>query len=171
MASELAVSSVQQQIERFLYHEAWLLDEQRFHDWLDLLADDVRYVMPTAETVQGKPRPFEGAEVYLNYFDEDKHDLTLRVKQLDTGLRHAETPASRTRRLITGVLVDATESSDEVTARSSFLVIQNRQTTHISQFSGGREDRLRRIDGEWKLARRTIVLTETVLPRTLSIFF
>ncbi len=171
MAVAPQIGSLQQEIERFLYHEAWLLDEQRIHDWLELCTDDIRYVMPTFESVQGKPRAFEDQDVYLGYFDEDKHDLTMRVKQIDTGLRHVENPASLTRRFITNVMVDATDSPNEVFVRSNFLIIQIRHGTHTSQFSGKREDGLRQVDGEWKIARRTIMLTETLLPRTLSIFF
>ncbi|HLY65132.1 MAG TPA: aromatic-ring-hydroxylating dioxygenase subunit beta, partial [Chloroflexota bacterium] len=79
--------------------------------------------------------------------------------------------ASRTRRLITNVMVDLTDRDDEVDVRSSFLIIQIRHGRHSSEFSGTREDQLRRVDGQWKLTRRMIVLTETLLPRTLSIFF
>ncbi len=34
------------EVEQFLYREARLLDERRFHEWLELFADDVRYWMP-----------------------------------------------------------------------------------------------------------------------------
>ena len=33
-------------MQQRLYEEARLLDEERFNDWLDMLTDDVRYVMP-----------------------------------------------------------------------------------------------------------------------------
>ena len=35
------------EVEDFLYHEARLLDERRFHEWLDLFTEDVVYWMPT----------------------------------------------------------------------------------------------------------------------------
>jgi len=35
------------EIEQFLYHEARMLDDRRFEEWFELLADDIRYVMPT----------------------------------------------------------------------------------------------------------------------------
>jgi 3-phenylpropionate/cinnamic acid dioxygenase small subunit len=31
------------EVEQFLYREARLLDERRFHEWLELFTDDVRY--------------------------------------------------------------------------------------------------------------------------------
>ena len=33
------------EVEQFLYREARLLDERRFHEWLDLFTDDVHYFM------------------------------------------------------------------------------------------------------------------------------
>jgi 3-phenylpropionate/cinnamic acid dioxygenase small subunit len=34
------------EVEQFLYREARLLDERRFHEWLLLFTEDVRYWMP-----------------------------------------------------------------------------------------------------------------------------
>ena len=39
------------EIERFLYDEAFLLDERRFDEWLALFTDDARYRMPTRRAV------------------------------------------------------------------------------------------------------------------------
>ena len=39
-------------IEEFLYSEADLLDERRFRDWLNLLADDISYFMPIRRNVK-----------------------------------------------------------------------------------------------------------------------
>ena len=36
---------VSREVEQFLYREARLLDERRFHEWLELLTDDVHYWM------------------------------------------------------------------------------------------------------------------------------
>ena len=33
------------EIERFLYREVRLLDERPFHEWLELMTDDIRYWM------------------------------------------------------------------------------------------------------------------------------
>ena len=40
------------EIESFLYMEAELLDERRFDDWLDLIADDIHYFMPQRRNVK-----------------------------------------------------------------------------------------------------------------------
>ena len=161
---------LQPEVERFLYYEALLLDEGRFNEWLELLTEDIRYLMPTAESVQSEPG---GAipEVSLSYMDEGKEMLALRVRQLDTGLRHVEVPASLTRRLVTNVLIVDAPADDELNVASNFLVFQIRHGRHESQFSGTRRDRLRRVDGAWKLCERTILITQPVLPRAVSIFF
>jgi len=41
-----------QEIADFLYREAELLDERRYREWLDLLADDIRYWMPMRRNVK-----------------------------------------------------------------------------------------------------------------------
>jgi len=33
------------EIEQFVYREARLLDQRRFHEWIELLTDDVHYWM------------------------------------------------------------------------------------------------------------------------------
>jgi 3-phenylpropionate/cinnamic acid dioxygenase small subunit len=50
-------------------------------------------------------------------------------------------------------------------------VYQVRRDRTGTAFVGRREDHLRRQAGEWKIARRTILLAQSVLPRTLSLFF
>ena len=165
----------QREIERFFYCEAWLLDNGRFYEWLDLFTEDARYWMPVRETVQPQERSGaleEDEDLFLSLFDDDKEFLTMRVKRLDTGLAHAEQPRSRTRHLITNVwLEEGNENDVEVMARSSFVVFQGRLDRSEHIFSGEREDKLRKIDGHWKIAARKIALDQTVLPRTLSILF
>ena len=39
-------------VEDFLYREADLLDERRFAEWLELLADDLVYFMPIRHNVK-----------------------------------------------------------------------------------------------------------------------
>ena len=39
-------------VEDFYYYEADLLDERRFRDWLELLADDITYFMPIRRNVK-----------------------------------------------------------------------------------------------------------------------
>jgi 3-phenylpropionate/cinnamic acid dioxygenase small subunit len=166
-----ARGDVQREVEQFLYHEAWLLDERRLHDWLALFADDARYSLQVREVADRTEDGGAGVRLSRPLFDDDLAFLTLRVKRLDTRLAHAEQPPSITRHLITNVLVLPAERDDELTVRSNFLVFQARTDLSEHLLSGGREDVLRRIDGGWKIARRRVALDKTTLPRTITIFF
>ena len=63
-----------QEITDFLYREAELLDERRYREWLDLLADDVRYWMPIRRNVKlgDDESEFTRANSDINWFDEGK---------------------------------------------------------------------------------------------------
>jgi len=163
---------LEQEIARFLFREAWLLDEWRLHEWVALFTDEARYRMPVRELVQGSDTgvPADG-EFAVRIFDDDKAFLEMRARRLDTGLAHAEQPRSRTRHLITNVWLDDSSTVDQVVAHSNFIVYQANRDRAEDFYVGRREDRLRKIDGEWKIARRTIVLDQTVLPRTLTLLF
>jgi len=88
----------------------------------------------------------------------------------DTGMAWAEDPPSRTRHLI-GNLEAAPLENGEVQARTAFLVYRSHLETDHQLLSGCREDCLRKVNGAWKVARRTIVLDANVLlDKNLSVF-
>ena len=64
---------LQHEIEQFLYHEAQLLDDREYQDWLDLFADDVHYWMPIRSTRVAADEDHEFTREWENsYFDDDK---------------------------------------------------------------------------------------------------
>ena len=77
--------------------------------------------------------------------------------------------------MISNVHVErAAEENGEVEyrVRSYFLLHRTRHQAEREQFVGYRNDRLRRVEGELRIALREIVLDETVLTSpNLSIFF
>lgn len=172
MAAALVVDrDLHYEIERFLYDEAALVDERRFGEWLDLFTDDVRYWMPLREMVQGQPDGLMPEdELGISIVDDDKAFLKVRINRLESGFAHGETPPSRTRHLITNVRVMGVEG-DDVLVQSNFHVYQSRVESIDYQFFGRREDRFRKVDGQWKIAFRKIILDHRVLSRTLSTFF
>ena len=163
------------EIERFLIREARLLDERRFEEWLDLFTDDATYWMP------GRTNPWRSGEVAdsvtkpgeLAVFEDTKSTLTTRVARLRTGLAWGEEPPSRTRHLITNIEVEHDDAdAAQLTVRSNFLVYRAQLETEKDIFVGGREDTLRRVNGCWKIARRTLRLEDVVHDsKPLSIFF
>jgi 3-phenylpropionate/cinnamic acid dioxygenase small subunit len=169
---------LKQEIEEFLYREADLLDGRRYEDWLALVAEDVRYWMPMRRNVKvGEPeREFTRAGQDINWFDEGKETLTRRVKQILTGMHWAEEPVSRISHMVSNVrLIEVNPSAAnpaEVTVGCRFLIYRNRVETETDILVGKREDLLRRVDGQWQIARRKIVLDQNVLlTKNLTFFF
>lgn len=169
MDPRLAATLLQDDVERFLYQEARFLDEGRFEEWLALFTDDAKYWAPTRES-RARREDEVRREGELPLFEDDKRFMTARVQRLATGLAHAEQPASRTRHFVSNVEVEPREGP-EVDVRSNILVYQSRLERTESVFVGSRQDRLRKVDGGWRIVRRKVVLDQTLLPRALSIFF
>ena len=162
------------EIENFLYHEAELLDERRFSDWIELIADDVHYYMPQRRNVKFGEQHRENSdpESEISWFDEGKATLVGRVRQLNTGLHWAEEPLSRVCHVVSNVQILDVQG-DEVKVKSRFIVYRNRLQDEVDLFVGKREDTLRRDpDTGWKIARRTIILDQNVLlAKNITVFF
>jgi 3-phenylpropionate/cinnamic acid dioxygenase small subunit len=166
-------SELRRQIEDFYYLEAELLDDRKLREWLDLLTDDIRYWMPIRYNPSERPedlteelsKPGEGY-----YFDDNKRSLTIRVERVYAKNAWAELPPSRTRHFISNIRVKK-DNGVEIAADSNFLVYRTRMETDQDMFVGTRKDILRRVNGSFKIARRTIILDQAVLAaKNISIF-
>jgi ethylbenzene dioxygenase beta subunit len=158
-------------VEQFLYREARLLDQRQYDEWLQLFTDDIRYWMPVVSTRE-RGGPEVAGDRELAFFDDNKLTLGLRVKRLYTEFAFAEDPPSRTARVISNVEVAAGASANETKVYCTFVVYKTRLERELDLFAGHREDVLRKIDGDWKIAWRKIVLAQSVVAsKNLSIFF
>ena len=166
-------SGLRQQVEDFYYREAELLDERKLREWFDLLAEDIRYWMPIRHNRLERPESVaeelsKPGEAY--YFDDDIKSLKIRVERAYSKIAWAEVPPSRTRHLITNVRVKKDDGND-IEVESNFLVYRTRMETDKDLFVGTRHDVLRRVNGSFKIARRTIILDQAVLDaRNISVF-
>lgn len=174
----LARLLLKSEVEEFLYYEAELLDERRFAEWLELMADDVRYWMPMRRNVKfgESEREFTREGRDINWFDEGKGTLERRVNQILTGVHWAEEPLSRVCHIVSNVQLlgarPSAEEAEEVDLKCRFYVYRNRVETETDHLIGKREDRLRREDGGWKIAQRKIILDQNVLlAKNLTFFF
>ena len=173
------------EVEQFLYREARLLDDRQFRVWLTLFTDDVRYWMASrtnrypksskAISILDPDRYVEddiGREDELAILDETKETLTGRVARLDTGMAWAEDPPSRTRHMVSNIEIEAGDVESEIRVYSNFIVYRSRAETEQDFYVGARQDVLRRVDGEWKIAHRKLILDQNVLSaKNVSIFF
>ncbi|MCW5720808.1 MAG: 3-phenylpropionate/cinnamic acid dioxygenase subunit beta [Devosia sp.] len=159
--------------EEFLFREADLLSEAEYIRWLDLLADDIDYWVPTIQTVEARRNVVNvvAERDQLAYMSETKATLKMRVDRLGFGDAWAEIPPSRMVHYVSNVHVTAVEG-DEMAVRSNIYIYRSRIETEEDKYYGKRHDRLRRVDGVWKLARRKVVLGQSVLTaRSISTFF
>lgn len=174
----LARLLLKEEMEELLYREAELLDERRYDEWLELFTDDVQYWMPMRKNVahDDPEREFTREGLDVNWFDEGKDTLARRVKQIRTGIHWAEEPPSRICHMVSNVQILGTSPSDgapaEVVVKSRFLIYRNRVETETDVLVGKREDAVRRTGAGWKIARRKIVLDQSVLlAKNLTFFF
>lgn len=167
-------------VEQFYYEEADLLDAGRYADWLDLLADDLDYWMPTrTNRLRRQQAQSVAARGEAAFFDESKESLAWRIRRFDSGMAWSEDPPSRTRHLVTNVRVrhaDPAEhpgfTEDDLLATSAFLVYRNRLEREENVFAGTRTDILRRAGESFRIARRTILLDQNILlAKNISTFF
>jgi 3-phenylpropionate/cinnamic acid dioxygenase small subunit len=173
------------EVEQFLYREARLLDERRFHEWLELFTDDVSYWMAgrrsrypkssKAIAILDPDRYFEddsSEDAELAILDENNQTLSARIARLDTGMAWAEDPPSRTRHLLANIESERGDAESELKVHSNFLVYRSRSETEQDFYVGARRDVLRRVDGAWRIARRKVILDQNVLSaKNVSIFF
>ena len=139
-----------QTIEDFLYEEAALLDEWRLDAWLDLLTEDATYEVPATDTPDGDPK------TTLSLIADDITRIRSRVHQLLGKSAWAETPHSRTRRLISNVRMrEVTEENIYVTAN---FVVYRMRFEQIDTYVGRYEYTLVQRGGTLKIRERKAVL-------------
>lgn len=106
--------------EQFLVHEATLLDEGRFDDWLALFTDDARYWVPSEPSQQN---PYD--TVSLIY--DDRRLLETRVRRLSSPRIYSQEPRSRTSRIVANVGVASVDPGGDCLVRSKFILIEYRR--------------------------------------------
>jgi 3-phenylpropionate/cinnamic acid dioxygenase small subunit len=158
-----------QAAHQFLVEEAALLDAADYAAWLNLLSEDIRYVMPVRVTT-ARGAGFD-ALADMGHFDENLYALRKRVQRLATDHAWAEDPPSRTRHFVSNVRTFAGGGAD-LRVESSLLLFRSRGDIRPPDLlSAGRTDILRRADDGYRLARREIIVDESVLrTQNLAVF-
>ena len=127
-------------VEQFLIHEARLLDERRFRDWMALFAEDGSYWVPA---VPGQNSPFDQASLFY----DDRELMRTRVERLEHPRIHVQTPPSRTAHLVGNILVEQADAAKGECVVGSTVIMVEYRDEHQRVFAGRQHHRLRR-DGE-----------------------
>jgi 3-phenylpropionate/cinnamic acid dioxygenase small subunit len=163
-----------QAAHQFLVEEAALLDAADYAGWLDLLCDDIRYLMPVRVTT-ARGAGFDTL-ADMGHFDEDMYALRKRVQRLATDHAWTEDPPSRTRHFVTNVRTFRSSAFPnggvEFLVESAVLLFRSRGDTREADLvSAGRTDVLRETAAGLRLARREILVDEAVLrTQNLAVF-
>jgi phthalate 3,4-dioxygenase beta subunit len=158
-----------QAAHQFLVEEAALLDAADYAGWLDLLCEDIRYLMPVRVTT-ARGAGFD-THPSMGHFDEDMYALRKRVQRLATDHAWTEDPPSRTRHFVSNVRTFRNGDA-EFGVESALLLFRSRGDTREPDLvSAGRTDVLRETAGGLRLARREILVDEAVLrTQNLAVF-
>lgn len=145
------------EVEDFLFTEAALLDDWRLDEWLALLTEDVRYIVPATDARDADP------STTLSIISDDAQRLRARAEQLLGKYAWAEHPPSRTRRLITNVRICRADATT-VDATANFAVYRFRGDV-AETFVGRYEHTLvRHADGLKIQLRKAILDLEALRP-------
>jgi len=161
------------EIELFYHREARMLDEERYQQWYETLADDLFYWMPLQENRIRRDKRATIDPANMALFDERKADIAVRIGRLESNLVWTEDPPTRHVYVISNVEAYETPVSGEYETHSTFVQYRNRSEHDVATLVGRRRDILRRTaDGKYLLARRLILLPQSVLlTKNLSAFF
>ena len=145
------------QIEQFLYAEARYADEHDYDAWEALWTDDALYWVPAGGDLSDP-----AGQMSVIY--DNRNRIGTRLNQLRTGKRHAQSPPSNLRRVISNIEVLSREGSDVIVG-ANFILAESRERG-VEIWAGRTIYRLRPADGQIRLAGKQVLLVnrEQVLP-------
>ncbi|QQS10989.1 MAG: hypothetical protein IPK81_15375 [Rhodospirillales bacterium] len=152
--------ALRRELEAFLYLEARLADESRHAEWEALVTDDFHYWVPKG------PADHDPAD-RLSYINDNRARLATRIRQLGTGLRHAQTPVSPMRRIVSNIEVLAANDAAGTYATGSNFVLYElaaQSTGALRVWPGRATHHLRRVDGALRMSAKTVELVTSEAP-------
>lgn len=113
-------ADIRDAIETLIAREAGLLDERRYEEWLALYTADAWYWVPH------RPEQANARDEISIYYD-DRMLMETRVRRLTAAIAHAETPRTRTLRVVgRAAVAPAAETGCDFVATAKFVMIEYR---------------------------------------------
>ena len=138
--------------EQFLFHEARLLDTEKYEEWLELFTEDATYWVPLE---QGQRDPYETSSI----IHDDRTLLELRVKQIRHPRAHARQPLARTVHQVTNV-VPLGEANGDLRIGSALTVVEFRNEKQ-RVYGALVEHRLRKKGDTFRIAHKRVDLVNS----------
>ena len=181
----LATSPEEQRaLERFYFHEARLLDNRQYQQWLGLVSEQISYLMPSRVNVQvdnrargnedmiSVERELEDQESMGCPIREETYiHLMVRVERAYKINSWSENPPARTRRIVGNIELMAREG-DSFSVLSNFHLYYARPGNEDVIYSGQRRDTLLFQEEGFHIGRREVVMDyANIAMPTLGLLF
>ena len=153
----IADRDLRDQVEAFLYLEARLADESRYDEWLELVADEMHYWVPVG-------RADYDPSQRISYINDNRNRLETRIRQLQTGVRYAQSPPSPMRRVISNVeFLEVDEP--HVAVGSNFVLYEHsvQASMELRTWAGRATHRLSRHGDGWRMTAKTVELVNSAV--------
>ena len=146
------------EIDAFVYLEARLADESRYDEWEALVTDDMHYWVPFG------PSDYEPG-TRVSYINDNRARLATRIRQLATGVHHAQDPPSSMRRVVSNIEILRAEG-DEFEVGSNFVLYEHavQATGHLRLWAGRTTYRLRLTPDGLRMAAKKVELVNSTSP-------
>lgn len=137
-------------VEQFLFHEARLLDERRFAEWLDLWTEDGRYWVPR---FHDQATPFD----QISMFWEDKMLREVRVRRVENARNWSQQPLTRSAHVLGNIMIEGVDAAGNLIVRSTMQLTEWRLEQR--QLAGAVYHKLAATqDGGWKIVLKRVNL-------------
>ena len=141
--------------EDFLLHEARLLDEARYDEWLALFTPEAHYWVPS------EPDQKSALDTISLMYD-DRRLLETRVRRLSSPRIYSQEPRSRTSRIVPNVTIEG-GNGNATAVRSKFMIVEYRREEQRI-FAGTYRHTLVSTGGDIRIAFKRIDLVNCDAP-------
>ena len=150
-------ADTQREVEQLLYHQAEVLDERRWEEWLDLFTEDGIYWMPASAAQQT-------GEGHPNIFYEDHYLMDMRIRRVEHPYAHSQAAGHRTSHVVSNVMIKSeNQTSRELVVTSRFHMFEYR-LDDLRHFGGKYTHTLIKSDDAYKIKLQRVDLTNVEGP-------
>lgn len=135
--------------EQFLYHQAEILDDRRWDDWMALFTQDGTYWMPADPTDQDP-------DGIPSIFHEDRYLMLTRIRRLRHPRAWSQSPRNRTSHVVSNVIVESEDAATgDLVVRAKFHVVEYRLDA-TRYFAGSYRHELKATPAGLKIRRQRV---------------